>query len=220
MPLKFCTKNVTDAQITAAERLIDTFFENFIELYGENSQSFNFHTMRHLGEQVRRKGSLWNHSAFGFESGNHHITTVLAGTIKNPEKLVKRFFEHQSCFARESAASNHNRGSIKILTKLHFECVNYLSSISYDFYFGRYKNGYGIIFASHSYSRLTGNLGNAIVQLKNRHFLEIFVFVSQNSQMYAIGKLFEHFPLFDMGKVPYCQEFFFEIKRKSKIILH
>ena len=68
-----------------ADALINSFFENFLDLYGLESQSFN-HTMRHLVEQVRQKGPFWVFSAFCFESANHQLLSALSGTIMNPEK--------------------------------------------------------------------------------------------------------------------------------------
>ena len=59
--------------ILSAELLMEKFFKSFVELYGEELQSYNFHSMRHLCNQVRRLGPLWNCSAFGFESANHFL---------------------------------------------------------------------------------------------------------------------------------------------------
>ena len=46
-------------EIESAGSLIEEFFDHFLELYGEDSQSFNFHTMRHPCEQIKRNGPLW-----------------------------------------------------------------------------------------------------------------------------------------------------------------
>ena len=75
-------QTVTEAHIKSAAELITLFFSNFAELYGVDSQSFNFHTMRNLCEQVRRNGSLWLFSAFCFESANHNLLSAVQGTIK------------------------------------------------------------------------------------------------------------------------------------------
>ena len=83
-------------QIERAEKLINLFFKDFLELYGANSQSFNFHTVRHLCEQVRRNGPLWLFSAFCFESANHNLLSAVQGTIKEPEAIVEHFVKHQA----------------------------------------------------------------------------------------------------------------------------
>ena len=64
-----------------ADVLIEQFFENFVDLYGEDSQSFNSHTMRHLSEQVKRIGPLWFSSAFCFEFANHCLLSAVRGWL-------------------------------------------------------------------------------------------------------------------------------------------
>ena len=91
-------KNVDEQKIEQAESLINLFFENFVELYGIESQSFNFHTMRHLAEQVRRRGPLWMFSAFCFESANHGLLSAVQGTVKGPDAIVELFIKHQASF--------------------------------------------------------------------------------------------------------------------------
>ena len=66
-------------------------FPNFKELYGEEMQTYNFHSMRHPCDQVRRAGPLWNCSAIAFETASHLLIRALSGTIKNQEKLQKIF---------------------------------------------------------------------------------------------------------------------------------
>ena len=44
-------------------------------------QSYNFHSMRHLCDQVRRVGPFWNTSAFSYESADHFLVKNVAGTV-------------------------------------------------------------------------------------------------------------------------------------------
>ena len=71
-----------------ADALINSFFEIFLDLYGLESQSFNFHTMCHLVEQIHRNGPLWLFFAFCFESANHQLLSALSRKMKNPENLL------------------------------------------------------------------------------------------------------------------------------------
>ena len=91
--------------IDEADVLIQQFFENFVDHYGEESQSFNFHTMRHLSEQVKRNGPLWCFSAFCFESANHCLLSAVQGTIKEREAIVEQFIKHQASYDRQHATS-------------------------------------------------------------------------------------------------------------------
>ena len=103
--------SVLTNQIQQAEFLIGKFFDNFLTLYDSDSQSFNVHTMRHLVEQVKRNGPLWQFSAFGFESANHNLLSAVSGTIKNPQNIAERFLRHQSAFEShfyKTSTSNKN----------------------------------------------------------------------------------------------------------------
>ena len=91
--------------IDEADVLIQQFFENFVDLYGEDSQSFNFHTMRHLSDQVKINGPIWCFSAFCFESANHCLLSAVQGTIKEPEAIVEQFIKHQASYDRQHATS-------------------------------------------------------------------------------------------------------------------
>ena len=89
---------VKQESLLEAESLIELFIESFVEIYGSDSQSFNFHTMRHLCEQVKRNGPLWCFSAFCLESANHGLLRAVQGTIKEPEAIVEQFGRHQASF--------------------------------------------------------------------------------------------------------------------------
>ena len=44
-------QRITETYIKEAERLLGDFQKNFVKLYGADSQSFNFHSLRHLADQ-------------------------------------------------------------------------------------------------------------------------------------------------------------------------
>ena len=90
-----CQTSVTHSDIQMGRKLLGLFIKNFVELYGEEMQSYNFHSMRHLCDQVERLGPLWNCSAFGFESANHFLIRALSGTIKTPESIVEIFIKNK-----------------------------------------------------------------------------------------------------------------------------
>ena len=91
--------------IDEADVLIQQFFENFVDHYGEDSQSFNFHTMRHLSAQVKRNGPLWCPSAFCFQSANYCLLSAVQGTKKEPEAIVEQFIKYQASYDRQRATS-------------------------------------------------------------------------------------------------------------------
>ena len=80
-------RDVKVTHVEVASKLIKAFFVNFVRLYREQLQTYNFHSLRHLCDQVTRVGPLWNCSAFAFESANHYLLRALSGTVKRPEKV-------------------------------------------------------------------------------------------------------------------------------------
>ena len=66
--------------VDEAEKILGDFLDKFVELYGRDSQTFNFHSLRHLCDQVRRKGPLSRNSVFGFESANSFLLKAVKGT--------------------------------------------------------------------------------------------------------------------------------------------
>lgn len=66
-------ESISSSQIDAAEAMLSDFVTLLPELYGEMSCTANSHMLTHLPKYVRLWGSLWMHSAFGFESKNGHL---------------------------------------------------------------------------------------------------------------------------------------------------
>ena len=154
----------------AASEIIDLFFTDFRQLYGEEMQSYNFHSMRHLCDQVRRTGPLWNCSGFGFESANHFLLRALSGTIKRPERITDQFLKYKWQLADEKlqrgrdSLQQFNENHYAALTVLSVECELFCRSFEDNFVaLGRYKNESGTIFYSMSYPRLKENLANCVV---------------------------------------------------------
>ena len=170
--------------IIEAESLLKVFFSNFVDLYGADSQSFNFHTMRHLFEQVRRNGPLWCFSAFCFESANHGLLSALQGTIKEPEAIVEQFIKHQASL--EKFPLKQSEKCLKALTKV-CENIKEFCGVEVDFFFSRF-NHLGKRFASLSYTRINDNFSECIFQMRDQRFFRVDVFYSKSGDYYAVGK--------------------------------
>ena len=126
-------QTATEAHIKSADELITLFFINFVELYGVDSQSFNFHTMRHLCEQFRRNGPLWLFSAFCFESANHNLLSAVQGTIKEPEAIVQQFIKHQA--AINCTTINQAEKYLKGLTTVDDETLRFCDNKNISSFF-------------------------------------------------------------------------------------
>ena len=200
--------NVEEIEICEAERLIKLFFDNFVDLYGQDSQSFNFHTMRHLCEQVRRNGPLWLFSAFCFESANHGLLSAKQGSIKKPESIVEQFVKHQA--AVSNAQTNEREACLKGLTVVDDEVKLFCKNENADFFFSRFKNS-GQCFASLSYSRIGNNLGDCLFQLADERFFRVETYFSCNERTFAVGRATKNANEIDFPKIQNSTGFFYEL---------
>ena len=118
--------SVEENDLVVADLLLSKFFNSFVQNFGVQSKSFNFHAMRHLVEQVRRIGPLWLFSAFAFESAHRELLTGACGTIKIPKNLAERFLKRQMTrstsngsaqfFSKKFSRSHSAKNSLEHLT--------------------------------------------------------------------------------------------------------
>lgn len=99
-------KNV--ANINYAEQLMEDFVTDFAQLYGENSVTHNIHCLVHLGDEVRRKGSLDKFSAFKFEN----FMKIIKGFVKKPnqplQQILKRYEELDGVLPSSASKSSED----------------------------------------------------------------------------------------------------------------
>ena len=79
---------LSTVQIQAADDMLVAFYELLPELYGDTSCPLNSHLLIHLTKYVRLWGPLWTHSAFGFESMNGHISSMIHSKHRIADQLV------------------------------------------------------------------------------------------------------------------------------------
>ena len=113
-------KNLDDNVIYYAEKQLKEFFNQFTSVFGRESQSFNFHALRHLANQVKKFGPLWLYSAFSYESANHLLLRTVSGLIKNPETIVEKFLVAQFTETKFYSKSSVN---VDLYTKLSNEAL-------------------------------------------------------------------------------------------------
>lgn len=77
-----------EVQIQVAEDMLTAYYELFPELYGKINCTLNSHLLIHLPKYVRLWGPLWTHSAFGFESVNGFITSMIHSKFKLGDQLL------------------------------------------------------------------------------------------------------------------------------------
>ena len=164
----------SETNIKDAEKLLFDFLSNFVELYGSDSQSFNFHSLRHLGEQVRQKGPLWRNSAFAFESANHFLLSSVNGTKKSLSHLVDSFLLRQQNVAQVTSERHYDE-KFTIATEdcrrfALLECgPGKLSSRNF------FSSGPHVL-CSLSYSRLGDNWRECIARTKSGDFVVVVLY--------------------------------------------
>jgi hypothetical protein len=77
-----------EVQIQVAEDMLAAYYELLPELYGKINCTLNSHLLIHLPKYVRLWGSLWTHSAFGFESFNGFVTSMIHSKFKLGDQLL------------------------------------------------------------------------------------------------------------------------------------
>ena len=187
-------RHISSEELDSASRLIAAFFTDFKELYGEAMQTYNFHSMRHMCDQVRLSGPLWNCSAFGFESANHFLIKSLSGTIKHPEKIIETFLWKKQIAILRNQSNLISEPGVKQFSNLTCasdECVRFAESSGLPrSLMGRYKNQLGTIFWSDAYSRKKENLSNSIVWSGDIRFHQIAAFAETPSGIVAFARKF------------------------------
>lgn len=79
---------ISDSLIRAAQSMLDDFYSLCPELYGDRMCVLNVHLLSHMANFVHLWGSLWTHSAFGFESMNGHIKSMIHSGHKIADQLL------------------------------------------------------------------------------------------------------------------------------------
>ena len=84
------SSEVSDSLIHAAQSMLDDFYSLCPELYGDRMCVLNVHLLSHMANFVHLWGPLWTHSAFGFESMNEHVKSMIHSGYKIADQLFFR----------------------------------------------------------------------------------------------------------------------------------
>ena len=143
----FSEKILEEKMISYAENQLNMFLNLFINAFSAESQSFNFHALRHLPTQVKDFGPLWLYSAFSYESANHLLIRTVSGSIKTPEKIADNFLVSQF-----NETISHSKSGINadLYTKLSQEALEFAKVNKLSNFQSRFDNG--TIFTSEAYT--------------------------------------------------------------------
>ena len=89
--------------------MLKNFVSNSVCLYGESFVGHNVHGLIHLAEDVKRYGSLYNFSAFPFESYLNVLKKTIRKSHKPLEQLVKRLAEIENQVKGQCKNADRNK---------------------------------------------------------------------------------------------------------------
>lgn len=82
--------------IEMANLKLNTFVDQFEDLYDKSSVTMNVHLLRHLPLAVSNLGPLWTQSAYGFESNNGMVTKSNNSTKDIVHQLIWKYVMKQT----------------------------------------------------------------------------------------------------------------------------
>lgn len=106
----------TNTNIYNAERLLDTFVEEFGKLYGSHTLVYNIHSLTHLASNVREHGSLEEFSAFPYENFLYKVNKLVRGSRHVIQQVIRRISE---CNALETFVEEHHGLTYPQLSQAH-----------------------------------------------------------------------------------------------------
>ena len=223
--IRLLTKPTVDEKdLNASKQLIEKFFSNFVKIFGVDSQSFNFHTMRHLVDQVRRIGPLWLFSAFAFESAHRELLTSACGTVKFPQKLVERFLLRQEIRLSRGQTKDYfskkfdRKPECRSFTSVSKDCHDFLPHIKAENFCGRYISFSGQTFCSSAYTKIGKNFSECIVRTSENFVLVECFYVGQNGLFFALVRQFEEANEIDISLEENSCNLIFEIERCGELL--
>ena len=162
-------------------------------------QLYNFHSMRHLCDRVRRAGPLCNCSAFAFESANHFLLRALSDTIKRPERITDQFLKNKWQLA--DGKLQRGRDSLQQFNEHHYTALAVMSVEFERFVVAlkkfpllrdAKKTNLELFSYSMSYPRLKRNLANCVVWNSQLNFYQVEVFLTASDKTWAICREFNN----------------------------
>uniref|UniRef100_A0A1B0CQG4 Transposase domain-containing protein n=2 Tax=Lutzomyia longipalpis TaxID=7200 RepID=A0A1B0CQG4_LUTLO len=148
-------ENPPQGHISVAEKLLQTFVDQYHQFYGANSVHFNVHALLHISDCVRLFGNFSCFSAFKFENALQHIKKLIKRKSKILEQLYNRIWEERK-FAETSPPDTKLSNRIK---SKYYGCGMAFKSCQYN------KFSFNIN-DSDSFAMIHGNIPVRIVEFQ------------------------------------------------------
>uniref|UniRef100_A0A182W806 Uncharacterized protein n=1 Tax=Anopheles minimus TaxID=112268 RepID=A0A182W806_9DIPT len=100
-----------------AGQMLDTFVNEFGDIYDKSIVSSNVHNIQHVYDEVCRFGPLEEISSYPFENHLQRIKRLLRSGSRSLEQVVNRLTERRLC--KQAKEKNHNKRYPILITKGH-----------------------------------------------------------------------------------------------------
>lgn len=91
--VRICSSSLVESHLHIAEKLFKFFAEEYMEIYGEQSISYNVHNITHVADNVRRFGKLDSFSCFASETKLFILKKLLRKGDKPLAQAINRLAE-------------------------------------------------------------------------------------------------------------------------------
>lgn len=93
-----CSSNISFEKLDEADKLLNTFVDDFELLYGEYKMVFNVHLLKHLANCVKFIGPLFCYSNYNFEDHIGHLVGMHKGTTDVTSQISEKYLLEKCIF--------------------------------------------------------------------------------------------------------------------------
>lgn len=115
-----CKSEISITEIKQACILLNSFTEEFEQIYGPGSITMNIHLLDHYHSMILNCGPLWSYSMFGFENNIGQIKKLISGKTDVLLQIAKKYLKLRHVFF-ESDLSEKNNNYVYQKTTIHVD---------------------------------------------------------------------------------------------------
>lgn len=167
-----------------ADKLLKTFIERYIEIYGINSISSNVHNLCHLVDEVKDFGDLSTFNTYPFENCLQKIKKLLRMGNKPLSQVARRIFEINNLKQTE----NYNNKNFPILKNKN--SGNDCDQSIYKHFFYKVELMDGLTLTNEDRNKWFLTKKNEIIGMKNATIFENKIYIF-GSCLKEVGNFFE-----------------------------
>lgn len=115
-----CGTCISESSRKKANKLLNSFVNEFEELYGPENMVYNVHQLKHLSECVKRNGPLYAYSNYPMEDFIGHLVNFVKGTTDVTTQTCSRYILEKNLHIHLQKSSLAEEYYEKIESRLSF----------------------------------------------------------------------------------------------------